>query len=144
MTYGVFTPAPDLTWGMKEPAAVLDYTLIVDGSASTSPRVATVADCSEVITGASLAISPGGELIPSALSVSGGAIGVWLSGGVPGRQYNVAITATTASRTYEWLIGIVCDPALATWPLPDPVTPGFGTPIIYQASDDAAFLTVGG
>jgi hypothetical protein len=81
-----------------------------------------------------------------------------LSGGVPGRAYKVAITATTAARTYQWLVGVVCDPVLAVWPLIDPPSPDFGAPhalsapsfdefgdaMMWTLTDDAAFMIVGG
>jgi hypothetical protein len=83
-----------------------------------------------------------GEVTPSRLSLGPTAatpptetlVTVWLDGGIAGRTYTYKLDLTTfAGRVYEILIGQVCNPLLAANPIPQPVNPGFGTPITWPA-----------
>lgn len=119
--YGVCPVQPSLGWPMAQPDEVLDYSLDVS---------ALLSDVDDTITSASLAVSPSGagELTASALAVQGGVITVWLADGVAGRRYLIRVEAITAGgRTFEWLIGLSIDPALATWPPTAAPSPAFGT-----------------
>lgn len=125
--YGVL-PAiqPGLRWPMTGPLQILDYSI---------DATAQLLDVSDTIVSATAAVQPSGsgELAPLALSVLGGLVTVWLGPGVAGRYYRVHLTATTnGEHTFEWMVGLMVDPALAANPLPAPSSPGFGTPITWD------------
>lgn len=125
--YGVSPVQPSLRWPMAEPDEALDYSLDVS---------ALLSDVGDTIASASLAVSPSGagELAASDLTVAGGIITGWLSGGVAGRRYTARIEAVTGTRTFEWLVGLRIDPALATYPLAAAPSSGFGTVLTWNAS----------
>jgi hypothetical protein len=123
VAYGITIGPPVARWPVHEPAEVADYTLDVSADLGT-----------ETLSGVSVTVTPSGtgELTPSALSVTGALITVWLSGGVAGRQYVVSITATTlGGRTYQWPVRVTVDTTLATWPLAAPPSTGPGTPVAW-------------
>ena len=135
MTYGTFQAAPGLTWPMKETFEGLDYSI----------DAAYKIDAGDTITGISVSVKPSGELIPERVSLSGTLITTWLSGGIAGRSYIVQIVMNTAAgRTPGMEIAIPVNPALADWPLADPINPGWGDAVIWQRSDDANFFIIGG
>lgn len=86
---------------------------------------------SDSIVAASFATMPGGEIIPSRLSVTQNYVTVWLAGGVPGRDYIHSLTMTlTSGNVLAIYIGQVCYPISAT-PVPVPQNPGFGHPVFW-------------
>jgi hypothetical protein len=133
MTYGVFAAYPALSWPMKEPDAIWPYSQDLSAWIGTG-----------TVTELTMAISPAGELSAANLLLSGSIATVTLSGGIPGRRYIAKFDGAMATGdVFSVLVGIVCDPTLAAWPLPD-ASDGFGDPIIYQPADDANFVIVGG
>jgi hypothetical protein len=132
--FGYVTPPPGGTLTMKEPASYVDYTenlalLLAD------PVTGLLDDPMVSLT---LATAPSGtgELVASRLSVdqTGLLMTFWLAGGMPGRNYTLSVVATTqAGRVLQALLGVLCDPLLASRPLPAPPSPGFSTPIIWPA-----------
>ena len=126
---------PALWWPTAEPADDLDYY-----ADATAPLAG------DTIISASLAIQPSGtgEMQPADLSVVGSVIGVWLAGGVPGRTYTAQIVARTeVGRTFVWLIGIVCDPLLASFPIPTAPSPGFGPAVTWNNGGGVADALLG-
>ena len=114
---------PALWWPTAEPGDDLDYY-----ADATAPLAG------DTITSASLAVQPSGtgEIQPADLSVTNSIVSVWLTGGVPGRTYTAKIVAQTeAGRTFVWLIGIVCDPLLVSFPISPPPSPGFGPAVTW-------------
>ena len=122
--YGVLPVLPLRRWPTKGPDAVLDY--VWNMCADLTDPVTLLVDAP---TAVSVSVQPSGpgELVASRLSVSGTLMVVWLSGGVPGRDYTVNIEATTAAaRTYQWDVGLLCDPTFAVFPLAPPPSTGPG------------------
>lgn len=119
-SYAVLPKAMALQWPMAEPASALDYYLDVS---------AVLLDPTDTLQMVSIAVAPSGagQLSVTTVGVTGSVISLWLSGGVAGRAYVIAVTATTAGgRTFEWLVGLRIDSATATFPLTAPPSAGFG------------------
>lgn len=133
--YGTMPAGPKYRWPTKEPDEDADWTYDATPNL-THPRTGAV----DSIVSATLAAQPSGagELSVSRLSIddTGHFITVWLSGGVPGREYLVNIEIVTAGgRTYQIPIGIQVDPFFATWPLVPVPNPGYGTELTWSSTD---------
>lgn len=116
---------PDVFLPRKESGTTSSYTYDATSDVTFSGIVDT-------IVSATFAASPGGEIVPSMLSVSGALVTVWLTGGVAGRNYVESLFLTTlGGRTVEVLLGQVCDAVLSQTPLTPPANPGFGTAITW-------------
>jgi len=116
-----------LWWPTAQPSDNLDYSIdLSDAIGGTDDALATV----------SLAIKPSGDGEMQALDLSAQAavISTQLQGGVAGRSYTISITATTVSgKVFQYLVGLLVSPSLASYPLPVAPNPGFGTPINWTA-----------
>ena len=121
--YGTL-PAPQaLRWPVAGADANLDY--YIDFTAAIIDAGDTIA-----AVGVSVAPSGAGELSVATVTIEGNIVGAWLSGGVAGRDYTIRNDVTTvAGRTFEALVGLLVDPATAAFPLPDPPSTSFGTPV---------------
>lgn len=89
---------------------------------------------SDSIAGVSVTICPSGsgELAASNISVYGDVITVWLSGGVPGRIYEIAFAITGVSTNpYNWVVGLLVDSDLEGYPIPDPPSTNFGSAVTW-------------
>ena len=121
-----FTVSPGYRWNwVAEPEDDLDY--YADASLLLS-------DVSDTIVGISASAAPSGsgELQISNVGLAGAVISLWLTGGIPGRFYNVRLLCRTANqRNFSVLIGLQIDTALAQNPLTTPQSSGFGTQAIW-------------
>jgi hypothetical protein len=136
--------APSSWLAAKGPSASLDYTENVSYPL-TDPDTGIV-DPLQSLT-LSVAPSGSGEMVASLLSIdsTGFLVTWWLSGGVPGRSYLIDLVGVTiAGRVFEWDWGILCRPILARYPLPLPLVPGFGPPLIYLPPVDGGLLGADG
>lgn len=118
---------PDNTvsfWSERNPQQFADYYY-------DATTLVTSGEPTDYIQSCSISVKPAMEVIPSRLLLaSATVIGVWLQGGVAGRQYLFKLLITTVrGRLFEVLIGQICSPALANFPLPLAQYPGFGSPI---------------
>lgn len=110
-----------LAWPIKQPDAVLDYLINLPIPAG------------DAVTSAQASVSPSGELSITALTLPGPLqLVMWLAGGVPARVYLIKVEVVTAQhRTFEWLITLPMDAQLAPWPPTDPLSPGFGSLVVW-------------
>lgn len=111
-------------WSDRGPEQYADYyydatTLVTSGNPA------------DFIQACTLSVKPSLEVIPTRLILASATVaGVWLQGGVPGRQYLFKLLITTVrGRVFEVLIGQLCTPLLADDPVPLPENPGFSAPI---------------
>lgn len=124
VTFGQLPTIPDIFWPTKEPSETADFFY----------HATNDLDSADTITAVTFATEPSGagEITYSKLTQSSNIITVWLASGVPGRNYIHRLLITTAAgRTFEILIGQVCDATLATDPVPASPSPGFGAPISW-------------
>ena len=86
--------------------------------------------------GVSAAPSGTGELSVNSVTVSGSIIGpIEMSGGVPGRIYTVAIEIDTAAGRQDlWVIGLLINPILQSFPPVVAPSPEFGTQVVWPSS----------
>ena len=86
------TPVP-LRWPAKQPGDVLDYSLDISGF------LADVEDQPVTVTATPVSLQLG-DISINSITIAGGLITLWLSGGLPGTDYVFEITAQTlAGRT---------------------------------------------
>lgn len=115
---------PIYRWPMIEPGELADYTFdAVDDL--TDPNTGLL----DPLLSVSITAQPSGagELALSRVSVAGTKITVWLTAGVPGREYIVMMVGTTTGgRVYPWPIGILCNPFFAVFPQAAPPSLGPG------------------
>lgn len=126
--FGQLPLIPDVFWPVKEPGETADFSY--DATADITNADGTI----DPITGVTFATEPSGtgEISSSRLTQATNIVTVWLASGVPGRNYIHRLLITTAAgRTFEILIGQVCDATLATDPVPASPSPGFGPPISW-------------
>jgi hypothetical protein len=130
MSYGIL-PVAQLRWPPEGaptqfPDSYLDYAYDAAGETNNGDDPITEVAVSSKPSGA-------GETVPDRIAVQGDAITVWMDGGFAGRVYDVKITITLLSgRVFTKIIRFPIDPSLATWPLTDPFSDDFGTPITWQ------------
>ena len=120
--YGVMPEAPQWpAYGpLQQPQSSLWYSYAAAGETVNNTDPLT-------LVAASVAPSGTGEVAIGGVSVSGDTISVLMTGGVAGRRYTVKLLMTTQSQqTYEALIALPIDPTLASYPLVEPPTAGFG------------------
>lgn len=118
---------PKEWWPVKEPLEFADFSY----DATNDITSGTVVDPIVAIT-FNFRPSGAGEIVASRLTLTGNIITVWLADGMPGRVYLYQLEFTTvAGRTFQILIGQVCDPLLAGIQVPLPLVPGFGTPLTW-------------
>jgi hypothetical protein len=123
VTFGQLPTIPDVFWQTKEPTETADFSY--DATADIA---------GDIITAVTFATEPSGtgEITYSRLTQAANIITVWLASGVPGRNYIHRLLITTAAgRTFEVLIGQICDATLAADPVPASPSPGFGAPISW-------------
>lgn len=128
VTFGQLPTIPDIFWPVKEPSETADF------SYDATADITNTGGFVDPITAVTFATEPSGsgEITYSQLTQSSNVITVWLASGVPGRNYIHRLLITTAAgRTFEILIGQVCDATLATDPVPASPSPGFGAPISW-------------
>lgn len=120
-----YRPLP-LRWPTAQPGDDLDYSLDL-----TEP----LCDVHDSIASASLTTQPSGtgELQASNLSVLGDVVTVWLSGGIPTRDYIIAFTIRGLSgRSWVELVDLNISPRLGEWPPPPAPDIGPGEPITWN------------
>jgi hypothetical protein len=128
VTFGQLPSIPDMFWPVKVPDETVDFSY--DATKDITNSDGTI----DPIAGVTFATEPSGtgEITYSRLTQAANVITVWLASGVPGRNYIHRLSFTTAAgRTFEILIGQVCDATLAVDPVPAPPSPGFGAPISW-------------
>jgi hypothetical protein len=128
VTFGQLPSIPDVFWPVKEPDETADFSY--DATKDITNADGTI----DSITAVTFATEPSGtgEITYSRLTQAANIITVWLASGVPGRNYIHRLLITTAAgRTFEILIGQVCDATLAADPVPASPSPGFGAPISW-------------
>jgi hypothetical protein len=124
VTFGQLPSIPGIFWPVKKPDETADFSY-----AATADL-----DSGDTITAVTFATEPSGtgEITYSRLTQAANIITVWIASGVPGRNYIHRLLITTAAgRTFEILIGQVCDATLAADPVPASPSPGFGAPISW-------------
>lgn len=122
--YDEYLIYPPLRWPVAEPDDNLDYSLSI---------ALELADVADTVVSFSVSISPDdGALVAGNLAVEGSLLTVWLAGGIPGRDYRIKIeVGTLATRAYEWLVQLLIDPTLGTYPPPAYPAPGFSPPVVW-------------
>jgi hypothetical protein len=136
MAFGVGETA---RWPTAQLGLNLDYSIDI----STD-----LADVDDTITAVSIAIAPSGgdELQASSVFAQDGVVTAVLNGGVAGRQYTCRLLVTCLSgRVLPYTIGILVNPALATFPLTAPQSAAFGTAVqavvpIFLITEDGNYL----
>lgn len=117
-----------LSWGVANISSGLDYSLDI------SALLADVTGDTIVSAQASVAPSGAGELVPSALAVSGSVITLKLTGGYAARRYSVKIQCTTNNaRVFVFDVYLDISTILATATSPPPTSYGFGTPVNWSS-----------
>lgn len=130
--FGQLPVLPTVFFREKQPLTDTTYTL------DLSPYL----DDGEFPIAVSFAISPSGsgEAVPVLVSVDDVIATVRISGGVPGRNYiDELIIETSEQNIYQVLVGQVCSPILAGFPVPPPPNPGFGTPVVWNYTPEFDF-----
>jgi hypothetical protein len=120
--------AASLRWPIAEPGESRDYSIDI---------TADLADIGDQIASVSVSVAPSGpaERVIGSVGVAGGVITVVQSGGVAGRNYAFQVDVLTAGgETLEYAVGLLVDPARASFPLPEPPDTGFGAPATWGSA----------
>jgi hypothetical protein len=115
-----------LQWPIAEPNENLDYSIDISAALAAS---------SDGLTQVAVSAAPSGtgELTVQSVNVVLGVITAWLSGGVPGRTYQVRIDAlTNQGRVFEMVVILPIDAQYAIPPIPLPPSSGFSNPVVWR------------
>jgi hypothetical protein len=123
----------ELQWPEKQTLDTLDYACDMTGDLVAG----------ETITDVAVSVSPSGagELSVQGVASQGNIIVVWLSGGVGGRGYLVRLDVTTsAGRVFDVLAVVPMSRILMSFPVPEPSSMGFSTPVTLRQQLASATL----